>query len=135
MENKYDKYPPRSTVRFFKNAIGNHTKVTSIEEISDYFYKIERKNLPDLKVVLSNIYILGEADVHELMAEYQGVNCILVGGNWNCYSDDAKLTAKYYRVGLFQFGEFFGAINYAGNQFLNYDPTLSNKEKRRRRNS
>jgi hypothetical protein len=120
MADKYDKYPLPSTVHFFKNATGNHSRVKSVTEISEYFYEIERIGLPALKVVLSNIYILGEADVHELLAEYKGVECIVVGSNWNRYSGEAKQLATACNVGLFQFGEFFGAINHEGDKFLNY---------------
>ncbi len=136
MSNKYDKYPLPSTVEFFKSATRNHSRVTSVEEISEYFYEVERIGLPNLKIALSNIYVLGEADVHELLGEYDGVDCIVVGGNWNTYTGIAKQLAKDCDVGLFQFREFFGAINNEGNKFLDYvTPEPRERKKKRKENS
>ncbi len=130
MSNKYNKYPLPSTVDFFISATSNHSKVASVLEMSQYFYEVKRIGLPNLKIALSNIYVLGEADVHEMLAEYDGVDCIVVGGNWNTYTGAAKQLAKDCGVGLFQFREFFGAINNEGNKFLNYVTPEPGKRKK-----
>lgn len=120
MNKKYDKYPSKSSKDIFVQYLNGHTRVTEVEDLGNHIYRVSRKNLPDIKVAHSNIYILSEADVHELQSSVENLNAIVLVGHWNSYSISAKELGKRNSIGIFQFREFFGAINYEDDKFINY---------------
>ncbi len=64
---------------------------------------------------------MGEADVFELHTEHSGINAIVLIGFYNKYSQAAKALAKTMGIGLFTHREFWGAVHYSGNNFVNYE--------------
>jgi hypothetical protein len=54
-----------------------------------------------LKFFLTNLYIVGIADVHEIIQEFSSVNCIITMSTWNSYSGEAKTFCKANKIGLF----------------------------------
>ena len=105
-----------------KNQRNTH-KRESFAEI--YFlrddYLINRTdNKPDIKVLVADIYIAGEADILEISSNLHDIDCIVLIGFYNRYSNEAKKLAKSMNVGLFNYREFFGAIHYSGNAFIDY---------------
>jgi hypothetical protein len=49
--------------------------------------------------------------VHKALAEFPGVEYIVTGGNWNGYTTAAKKFGQENEIGIFNLGEFFGAIH------------------------
>jgi hypothetical protein len=114
------KWPLKSSVYAFESYLQGHTRVAKIETIEEHVYTIYRIDLPNLIVIHSNIYIFSEADLYEMMAGFKNVNAIVLAGFWNSYSKDAKQTGIENNIALFNFKEFFGALNYEGQKFLEY---------------
>lgn len=111
-----------STRNFFERGMRGHTAVLDITRIIGDVYEIERtQDRPTLKVLIVDIYIFGEADVVELREAYPDIDCIVLVGFYNRYSLSANNLAKDLGVGLFTIGEFFGALNLTGRNFLNYE--------------
>jgi hypothetical protein len=73
-------------------------------------------------VYLTNLYVVGIADVHEIMSKFPEVNCIVTISNWNSYSNKAKEFSKSQGIGLFKYSEFYGALYYDNDGFYNYEP-------------
>ncbi len=120
---KKDNKPLRSSLTFFINAIKNHTRVSEVSEVEEHVYEITRTgNRSPLKILVAAIYIASEADIFELKGLYPELDCIVLIGYYNRYSGAAKLLAKRNDIGLFDFREFFGAINFVGQKFLDYEP-------------
>lgn len=111
----------RSSISFFENGMRGHSAVRNITNLGDNQYLIERtKERPDIRVLIVDIYILGEADIYEISPRIRGIDCIVLVGFNNRYSSAAKNLAKQMNVGLYDNREFFGALNCVGDSFLNY---------------
>jgi hypothetical protein len=111
----------KSSIRFFENGMRGHSAVWDIVDIGDNQYILKRtEDKPDLKILVADIYIAGEADIFEINPTLHGIDCIVLIGFYNRYSYPAKDLAKEMNVGLFDNREFFGAVNCIGKAFLNY---------------
>jgi hypothetical protein len=100
-----------------------HTKptVTSVEDAGGLVY-IVRREIGDLRVRLTNIYIVSEADVVELLQESRPIDAIVTMSMWNSYTAGAKRYALAEGVGLFTMPELNGAVFYGGSKFIRYVP-------------
>ena len=116
----FSKIPSKDNIEFFEDAVSRHTVVSSVEKISDYYYKVNRIGKTSLKVLVTNIYIVDVTDAYELMKKYGDFDCIITISSWNGYEPDAEDILKENNVGLFKFNEFMGALNYEGKKFLDY---------------
>lgn len=105
----------------FVRGMEGHSAVLSIRPVGDDVYLIERTNdRPDLRVLIVDIYIVGESDIIEIMYEYSDIDCIVLVGYYNRYSCAAKELAKERNIGLYDKREFYGAVHCTGSAFLNY---------------
>lgn len=121
MSNKYDKWPMPSSVETFEQYLLGHSRVAKIEKIKDNIYQFTRNgDLTPLTVIHSNIYILGGADVMELNFLVDNLQVIVLAGNWNSYTSDAKVFGKEQGIAIFRFREYFGALNFNNDEFINY---------------
>lgn len=114
--------PLTSSIEYFERVIGGHNAVKRIQEIADDVYEIERTDeRSTLRVLVADIYVVSEADIFEIGSSHYKLDCVLLIGFYNRYSDDAKVRAKSENIGLFHMREFFGAINYTGKKLINYE--------------
>ena len=118
---KYKKRPRPESIQFFKDCMQSKAVVSSTEEVEDLVFVVKRGK-GDLRVRLTNIYIVGEADVIEILAESRPVNAIVTVAPYNSYTSEAKAYALREGVGLFTMKEFNGAVFHAGPKFLAYKP-------------
>lgn len=112
----------KSSVIYFENGMKGHNAVDEITDVGNNQYIIKRtKGRPNLTILVVDIYIAGEADISEVVPTYSDIDCIVLIGFYNRYSSAAKQLAKSMNIGLFTNREFFGAVNYTGNSFLDYE--------------
>ena len=112
----------KSSRDYFERGMKGHSAVQNLINESDDTYSIERTGgRPPITIAVADIYIMGEADVFELHMEHSGINAIVLIGFYNKYSQAAKELAKTMGIGLFTNREFWGAIHYSGNDFVNYE--------------
>jgi hypothetical protein len=71
-------------------------------------------------VHLTNIYVVSQAEVYEIMAQHKHLNAIVTISNWNSYFEKGKEVARENIIGLFLMNEFMGALNFEGDRFINY---------------
>ena len=111
----------RSTREYFEKGMRGHKAVHDITLLHDDVYRIERTDdRPDLKVLIADIYICGEADIFDITSSFYSLDCIVLVGFYNRYSRSAKELALENNVGLYDMREFYGAIHLCGNRMLNY---------------
>lgn len=67
--------------------------------------------MPGIRAILVNRYTFSIADYFSLVDEFAEFDSIILGGNWNGYTEDAKEQALKDRRGLFVCGEFVGSLN------------------------
>lgn len=119
---KYEKLPRPESFHFFEKRIKSYAFCTEVKKCDTQVYKILRQNKTTLVVFLTNIYIVGEAAVYEIISNYPQINTIITISNWNSYSASAKQFAKENGVALFKMDEFQGAIYYDGQRYIDYVP-------------
>lgn len=125
---------PRTDSReFFFNIISKHSKVEEIEQIGVPLYTITKKNGNVMNALLVDIYIIGDAEILDLMSRYENIDAIINVSMWNRNISSAKLIAKEHKIGLFELKEFMGALNYDSRKaFLNYIPPHEREGNKRR---
>jgi hypothetical protein len=116
------KKPRQDSIKFMENVLKSHSKVTSLERISDCYYLIKRSsNLSDIRLLITDVYTIGTADLIEQKNAYPEMNAILTVSSWNGYTKSVKNDAKKERIGIFVPRELLGALNI--DEFWNYIKT------------
>lgn len=99
----------------------NGSPVVSEVEAVDFFnYVVQRPGKSELRIYLTNKYILSVTDVMEILEESPDTNCIVSTMDYNQYSPEAKDYCLGLEVGLFKTVELLGAIYQDGERFLEY---------------
>ncbi|HHT9139006.1 MAG TPA: hypothetical protein ACFYEK_17400 [Candidatus Wunengus sp. YC60] len=129
---KYEKIQRPESVQALIKYLQSNPRLTSVAYESGQILQITRNGLPSLKVFMTNIYVVGEAEAYEILSSNPDVNAIVTMSAWNGYSRAAKNMCKIKNVGLFKFEELLGAIYYEGQQFLGYIPPTQREQNRRR---
>ena len=101
--------------------------VSDVELIDTQLLQIKRSGKSNLNVHVTNIYIVSETDVEEILLNNPEVNCIVTVSTWNSYTVGAKVLAESKGVALFKFKEFLGALYYDGKRFIEYYPPERDK--------
>lgn len=128
----YEKRPRPESITALSKYLSSNSIISSTHQLDEHRFHVERNGKQSLNTFLTNIYIVGEADVIEILAEAPEVNAIVTMSAWNSYSNDAKSYAKERGVGLFTFSEFLGAVYYEGRKFLDYTPPSAEERAKRR---
>ena len=109
------------TKQYFENGMRGNKAVLDIVNLYDDVYRIKRtEDRPDIKVLIADIYICGEADIYDISCIYKEIDCIVLVGFYNRYSWRAKDLARTSNIGLFDMREFYGAVHLVGNRMLDY---------------
>lgn len=119
---RYEKRPRPEHRKFLVQGLESKPTVSSVTEIDDQHYFVERYDKSDISIYLTNQYILGLADVMEILESSSDTTCIVSTMGYNRYTPEAKAYCRGVRVGLFRIPELFGAIYYDGDRFLDYVP-------------
>ena len=118
---RYEKVPRPESVDKLIKYLQSVKVVTNVDKVEDQLIHVERSNGPTINAFLTNIYIVGEADVIEILSEHEDIDCIITMSVWNSYTGNAKTHCYQERVGLFTFKEFLGAVYKTGKKFLDYE--------------
>jgi len=80
--------------------------------VHDIQFLIEHVDGTILNVLLVNEYSLGLAAILRAGDEFPDAEYVVTGGNWNGYTPEAKDYGRENDRGIFNTGEFFGALNW-----------------------
>ncbi len=69
---------------------------------------------------MTNIYVVGVADVAAVLGECKDINVVVTLSAWNMVSADARQYGNQRRVGVFTWKDFWGAMNY--RKYWLYEP-------------
>jgi hypothetical protein len=100
-----------NTIEFFEKVLSGHTQVKSFERVNDIEFLVAKSSGEVLDVLLLNEYSLGLAAVLKAQKEFPGVEYFVTGANWNGYTPEAKEHGRMNSLGVFNLGEFLGALN------------------------
>lgn len=108
-----------ATIQWVEQGLKGHVAVESFERRDDIVFNIERTGGRDpVKVVLIARYVIGQADVMKVAADFPGVQMVVANGNWCGYTQEAKEYGREQGIGVFEMGEFFGALH--RGDYVNY---------------
>jgi len=99
-------------ISFFERALRGHNKVVSFQRVNDIQFLIEHANGTTLNVLLVDEYSLGLAAILRARGEFPDVEYVVTGGNWSGYTPEAKDYGRENDLGIFNTGDFFGALNW-----------------------
>lgn len=116
----FEKVPRPESIEALIRYLESSKVVTTVERIDDQLIRVDRTNGAPITAFLTNIYIVGEADVFEILSQHGDVDSIVTMSAWNGYTSNAKTHCSREGVGLFTFKEFLGAVYRTGQKFLDY---------------
>lgn len=108
----YSRYPRPESIQFFEKAMKNHDKVSGMEKIGEYYYRLSRFGMSPVEVVVTNYYTLGFGELLDILDEFPNADCVITISNWNGYTEQAYNEGKRKGIGVFKASEFIGALNY-----------------------
>jgi len=119
---RYIDLPRPESITFFERSTQTHKEVSSLNKIEEQKYNVSRFAKSELNLYLTNLYIVGVADVHRIIQEFPDVNCIVTISCWNSYSSEARAFCETNGIGLFKYNEYYGALYYDNSKFYCYEP-------------
>ncbi|MBL1213731.1 MAG: hypothetical protein HND52_10280 [Ignavibacteriae bacterium] len=99
-----------NSIKFFEKALSGHSMVQSFERKGDINFSIIFNNSNEIDVLLVDEYCLGLAAIYRALDEFDGIEYIVTCANWNGYTREAKEFGKDNDLGIFNLGEFMGAL-------------------------
>ena len=118
--SEFENRPWRQHREFLVNGLIGSPVVSKVEEVDNFNYVVQRPGKSELRIYLTNKYILSVTDVIEILDESPDTNCIVSTMNYNQYTPEAKEYCLRVGVGLFKTAELFDAIYQDGQRFLDY---------------
>lgn len=103
--------PRPTSIAYFERAIQEHKKVINLSKLENYYYSIDLCNGRSYKVIITNIYTVGIADVEEFSSNFD-IDAIVTISTWNGYTFEAKEYSQMIGKGLFVIKELMGALNF-----------------------
>jgi len=119
---RYEKLPRPEHKRFLLKGLEAKPTVSSVTEIDDHNFYVERYDKSPISIYLTNQYMLGLAEVMEILHSSPDTTCIVSTMDYNHVAPDAKAYCRDLGVGVFRTPELFGAVYYDGDRFLDYVP-------------
>ncbi len=119
---KHEKTPRRSSIEALIKYLKSNDIVKDVRYDGSHIIEIERVDRESLSAFMTNIYIVSEADVYEILSGHSGIDAIVTMSAWDGYTSAAKKMCRAKNIGLFKFKEFLGAVYYEGKKFLDYVP-------------
>ena len=110
-----------NTVRkFVEEFLSDHGAIANIQELNRGTMFVELRDGRKLKVFVTNTYYFTDYTLDRVLEVDPAVNAIICSSPAGQYSDSAKELCIERGIGLFMLGEFMGAINLSGDQYLNF---------------
>ncbi len=105
--------PKDNSISDFVKALRQHNKVSSItREEADLTLSVALDSGTILRVRMTNIYCVGEADAREFLDDDPHLDAVVTLSAWNLVSSDPVSYGRERQTGIFTWKAFFGAINY-----------------------
>jgi len=100
-----------SSIEFFERMLKGHRNVAKFTRSHDILLTVARKKPADcVYVLIVNTYTFGAADFYKVRAEFPEATCVVLAGDWNAYTLEAKELANAEGLGLLTPKELVAAI-------------------------
>ena len=98
---KYAKVPRPESVDTFIRYLEGNPRVVEVERPGEQVIIVRRETIGSIKVYMTNIYCVSEADVYEITSTEAGLAAIVTMSAWNGYTKTAKALCRGMNIGLF----------------------------------
>lgn len=105
---------------FIDRFLANHSFITQMEELNRATMSVTLRDGRSLRVFVTNTYYFTAYTFNKVMAVDPQVEVIICSCPAGQYADSAKQLCIEHGIGLFMLGEFMGAVQKTGEDFLNY---------------
>lgn len=100
-----------SSIEFFERMLKGHRNVEQLLRSRDILFTITRKKPADcVYVLVVNTYTFGAADFYKVREEFPDATCVVLAGDWNAYTLEAKELANTEGIGLLTPKELVAAV-------------------------
>lgn len=100
-----------SRISFLEKIISTHGNVLNYSRYHDILFHVERDKPKDqLNIVCVDEYACGLMIVRRAQEEFEKVDIIFVGGNWNGYTREAKEYCLEQKIGIYNASELAGGL-------------------------
>lgn len=106
--------------KFVEEFLSGHNAIASLQALNRGTMLVELRDGRKLKVFVTNTYFFTGYTLDRVLEMDPAVNTIICSSPAGQYSDSAKKLCIEQGIGLFMLGEFMGAINQRGDQYLNF---------------
>ena len=96
---------------FFEQRMRTHSRVRSLEALSDGRYRLAKTDGAVLEVFICECYSYGVAEYLETTRKLGRLDAIIISSNWCGYTANLKMQCRDERVGLFDIRDFMAALN------------------------
>lgn len=97
--------------RYFEAQMKKHGRVADLTAQGDGVYQLTRTQGETLRVFICECYAFGVAEYMETIENIGEVDVVIINSAWCGYTPDAKFHCRESNVGLFNIGEFMGALH------------------------
>jgi hypothetical protein len=105
---------------FVERFLARHNAITTLQELNRGTMIVSLRDGRELKVFVTNTYYFTDYTLERVLEVDPAVDAIICSSPAARYSDSAKRQCIERGLGLFMLGEFMGAINFQGEQYLNF---------------
>lgn len=105
---------------FIERFLSNHRAIKNLQELNRGTMLVELQDNRILKVFVTNTYYFTDYTLDRVLEVDPAVDVIICSSPAGQYSASAKQQCIEHGIGLFMLGEFMGAINFSGEQYLNF---------------
>lgn len=105
---------------FVERFLSGHNAITALQELNRGTMIVTLRDGRELKVFVTNTYYFTDYTFERVLEVDPAVDTIICSSPAARYSDSAKRHCIERGIGLFMLGEFMGAINFQGEQYLNF---------------
>ncbi len=100
--------------------LARHSRIKKLTELDQGSMLVELKGGRTLKVFVTHTYLFTDYTLDRIIEADPAIDAIICSNPYGQYSTSAKQHCIANNIGLFNLGEFMGAINFDGERYLNF---------------
>jgi predicted nucleotidyltransferase len=105
---------------FIERFLSRHNAIECLHELNRGTMVVKLRDRRELTVFVTNTYYFTDYTLERVLEVDPAIDAIICSSPAARYSDSAKRQCIEHGIGLFMLGEFMGAINFKGEQYLNF---------------
>jgi hypothetical protein len=122
--DRWNSWPSHKSQTYFLGMMDRHDNVRAVETLAPNRYIVTLNDRTTVTVFMTDVYEFTVSDYEQLRERFPEVNCIVMASEWNHFTTAAREEARAEGIATFHFKGLMGALNYTGDDFLDYPDSL-----------